>query len=95
MWRSTCATGNEIKAVQKTILGHSPHSSSCSDEWLRVETIAGIAVTSEAEDASVENVFCPGREIGWRAAERGPQIIRITFRGPTNIRRIQLVFSEP
>jgi hypothetical protein len=51
-------------------------------------------VTSEADDAHVENVLCPDREIGWRAGGPGPQIIRITFSGPTKIRHIQLVFRE-
>lgn len=51
-------------------------------------------MTSEADDAPVENVLYPDRETGWRAGEPGPQIIRITFGGPTNIRHIQLAFRE-
>ena len=51
-------------------------------------------MTSEADDAPIENVFYPDRETGWRAGVPGPQIIQITFNGPKNIRRIQLVFRE-
>ena len=51
-------------------------------------------MTSEADDAPVENVLYPDRETGWRAGQAGPQIIQITFSGPTCIRRIQLVFRE-
>jgi hypothetical protein len=81
--------------VRKTILGHEHHSATFSrNEWFGVEAIAGIGVTSEAQDAPVENVLFPDRGVGWRAGEPGPQIIRITFSGPTNIRRIQLVFRE-
>jgi hypothetical protein len=81
--------------VRKTILGHEDHAAtSSSNEWFGVEAIAGIGVTSEADDAPVENVLYPDRETGWRAAEPGPQIIQITFGGPTNIRRIQLAFRE-
>ena len=43
------------KRVRKTILGHEddfPISS--SNEWFGVEAIAGIAVTSEADDAPIE-----------------------------------------
>jgi hypothetical protein len=81
--------------VRKTILGHEDHSAtSSSNEWFGVEAIAGIGVTSEADDAPVENVLYPDRDTGWRAGEPGPQIIKITFGGPTNIRRIQLVFRE-
>lgn len=81
--------------MRKTILGPEDHSVAfSSNEWLGVEVIAGIGVTSETDDAPVENVLYPDRDTGWRAAEPGPQIIRITFSGRTNIRRIQLVFRE-
>src|SRR3954454_11028966 len=77
----------EKTTVRKTILGHDSQSAtSSSNEWFDVEAIAGIGVTSEADDAPVENVLYPDREVGWRAGEPGPQIIRITFGGPTNIR---------
>ena len=81
--------------MRKTILGHEDHSATfSSNEWFGVKAIARIGVTSEAQDAAVENVLFPDRETGWRAGEPGPQIIGITFSGPTNIRRIQLVFRE-
>lgn len=81
--------------MRKTILGHEDHSAIVSsNEWLGVEVIAGIGVTSEADDAPVENVLYFDRDTGWRAGKPGPQIIRITFSAPTNIRRIQLVFRE-
>ncbi|HZQ50767.1 MAG TPA: hypothetical protein VFB14_01145 [Bryobacteraceae bacterium] len=81
--------------MRKTILGHEHDAATFSgNEWLGVEAIAGIDVTSEADGAPVENVLYPDRDTGWRAGEPGPQIIRITFGGPTSIRRIQLVFRE-
>jgi len=81
--------------MRKTILGHADHAAKfSSNEWFGVEAIAAIGVTSEADDAPVENVLYPDRDTGWRAAEAGPQIVRITFAGPTNIRHIQLVFRE-
>ena len=37
--------------MRKTILGHEHHSAtSSSNEWFGVEAIAGISVTSEADD---------------------------------------------
>jgi len=81
--------------MRKTILGHENHpATSSSNDWFGVEAIAGIAVTSEADDAPVENVLYPDRDTGWRAGRPGPQIIRITFSQPRNIRRIQLDFRE-
>ena len=81
--------------MQKTILRRNDQpATSSGSKWLGVESIAGIGVTSEAEDAPVENVLYPDRQTGWRAGEPGPQILRITFAGPTNIRHIQLAFRE-
>jgi hypothetical protein len=68
------AIGSEVTTMRKTILGHqSQPATSSSKEWLGVEAIAGIGVTSEAEDAPVENVLYPDREVGWRAGEPGPR----------------------
>ncbi|MBV8831952.1 MAG: hypothetical protein JO108_22310 [Acidobacteriaceae bacterium] len=90
VWNSQAGSSNA-----ETILGHEYRSaSSPSNEWFGVEAIAGIAVTSEADGAPVENVLCPDRETGWRASEPGLQIIRITFAAPPNIRHIQLAFRE-
>lgn len=71
-----------------------PVATPSGTEWLGIEAIAGIGVTSEDADAPVENVLDPSHEGGWRAGEPGPQTIQLTFSGPTNIRRIQLVFRE-
>jgi len=73
--------------------GRSPATSS-SNRWFGIEAIAGVGVTSEVDGAPVENGLYPNRETGWRAGKPCPQIIRITFSGPTNIRRIQFVFRE-
>ena len=81
--------------MRKTILGREGNAAASSqDHWFGVEAIAGIGVTSEADGAPVENVLYPDRETGWQAGMPGPQIIQITFAGPTNIRHIQLVFRE-
>ncbi len=70
--------------MHKMVLGHEDQSATfSSNEWFGIEAIAGIGVTSEADDAPVENVLYPDRETGWRAGEPGPQILRITFAGPT------------
>jgi hypothetical protein len=81
--------------MQKATLGQDNHSAtSTSEEWFGVEAIARIGVTSEADEAPIENVLYPDCQAGWRAGEPGPQIIRVTFSRPTNIRRVQVVFKE-
>ena len=85
----------EGRTVRRTNLGREDHSAAPSvNEWLGVEAIAGISLTSEADDAPVENVLYPDREIGWRAGEASPQIIQLTFSGPACIRRIRLAFRN-
>ena len=63
-------------------------------EWLKIGDDASIEVTSENPDFPIEAVFLSASGSGWRAAERGPQIIRIGFDEPRSIHRIQLQFTE-
>lgn len=63
-------------------------------EWLDLEHLARVEVTSENADFPVESVFAPGPGPGWRAAGSGRQTIRLIFGEPHSIRRIRLEFSE-
>jgi hypothetical protein len=68
--------------MRKTILGHKDHSATfSSNEWFGVEAIAGIAVTSEADDAPVENVLYPDRDTGARAEEPGHRSSELRLAG--------------
>ncbi len=63
-------------------------------EWLNLEDLARVEVTSEDADFPVESAFEGGTGSGWRAAGAGRQIIRLIFNEPTPIHRIHLEFSE-
>jgi hypothetical protein len=63
-------------------------------EWLELEQVAKVEVTSEDPNFPIESAFASGRGPGWRAAEKGKQIIRIIFDKPRPLRRIRLEFSE-
>ena len=63
-------------------------------EWLDLEEIAKVEVTSEDPRFPIESALVSGRGPGWRAAQTGTQIIRIMFDKPTRLRRIRLEFSE-
>ncbi len=63
-------------------------------EWLDLEQLARVEVTSEDADFPVEAVFAFGTGSGWRAAGGGRQTIRLIFREPQPIHRIHLEFSE-
>jgi len=63
-------------------------------EWLDLEDVALVEVTSENPNFPIESALAEGEGPGWRAAEKGKQIIRIVFDTPRTLRRIKLEFSE-
>ena len=62
--------------------------------WLDVERAAIVEITSEEKDYPIESAFVSGEAQGWRAAESGPQTIRLVFDQPQRLKRISLVFEE-
>ena len=62
-------------------------------DWLPVEDLAAIEITSEDPAAPIEAAL-RGKPPGWRAAEPGPQTIRLIFDRPQTLRRIRLVCLE-
>jgi len=64
------------------------------EEWLDLEEVARVEVTSEDPNFPIEAALAGGQAPGWRAAEKGRQIIRIVFDNPRTLRRIRLEFSE-
>src|SRR5438874_5730217 len=62
--------------------------------WLEIERVAIVEITSEEKDYPVEAAFVSGETPGWRAAEPGPQTIRLVFDQPQTLKRISLVFEE-
>ena len=65
------------------------------EAWLDLEEIARVEVTSEDPKFPIEAALAAGEGPGWRAAEKGEQIIRIVLDNPRTLRRINLKFSEP
>jgi hypothetical protein len=65
-----------------------------SEGWLDVERAATVEITSEEKDFPVESAFASGEAQGWRAAEEGPQTIRLVFDRPHSSKHISLVFEE-
>jgi len=63
-------------------------------DWLDLYALAEVELTSEDASFPIESALKPGEERGWRAAEFGPQTIRLLFGKPLRIRRISLVFLE-
>ncbi len=63
-------------------------------DWLNVEGIAEVEVTSEDAAHPIESALLLGDGSGWRAAEPGEQTIRLLFDPPQRLRRIRLKFME-
>ena len=64
-------------------------------EWLDLERIAEVEITSEDPSFPIESALALEAEgQGWRAAEPGEQLVRIVFDAPTAVHRISLQFVE-
>ena len=64
------------------------------EEWQDLEKSASVEVTSEDPNFPIENALAGRQSPGWRAAERGKQVIRLILDKPRPLRRIRLEFSE-
>ncbi|MCC9166449.1 hypothetical protein [Pontibacter harenae] len=60
--------------------------------WLDLEQLVQVEVTSEEEAHPIEVAFTDGSEDGWKAAQPGEQTIRLIFDAPQRISRIKLLF---
>jgi hypothetical protein len=65
-----------------------------AERWLDVERAAVVEITSEEKGYPVESAFVSREMRGWRAAEPGPQTIRLIFDQPQKLKLISLVFEE-
>ena len=63
-------------------------------EWLNMEGLAEVEITSEDATHPIESALLPGRSSGWLAAAPGKQTIRILFDYPQRLQRIWLYFVE-
>ncbi|MBF0102997.1 MAG: carbohydrate-binding protein [Desulfobacterales bacterium] len=82
--------------MRKRIISTSHHETPFPDqeEWLNVEKLAEVEITSEDADYPIESALLHKRTSGWRASGNGKQIIRLIFSYPQRLRRIWLKFVE-
>ena len=81
--------------MRKNLITPTRQSDRASDrEWLVLDEVASVEVTSEAEGYPVEGALSGHGERGWRAGAPDTQIIRLLFDTPQTIRFIRLVFRE-
>jgi hypothetical protein len=82
--------------MRKRIVG--PHRAQQGDQadkdWLDLEQIATVEVTSEDHSFPIECAFGSDDGPGWRASQGGEQQIRIIFDKPVSVHRMELRFHE-
>lgn len=64
------------------------------EDWLNLEELARVELTSEDASHPIESALKPGTGSGWRASEPGRQTVRLLFEEPLRVRRIHMVFQE-
>ena len=81
--------------MRKHIIGHGSRDVKAEEyDWLDLERLAQVEITSEEVDHPIESAFNPGAGPGWRAAQPREQTIRLLFDEPLGLKRIHLVFQE-
>ncbi|HBP89445.1 MAG TPA: hypothetical protein PKK23_09550 [Nitrospirales bacterium] len=80
--------------MRKKIIGHVQEGTEPTGDWLNVDELAEVEITSEDAAHPIESALLPGRTTGWRAAGPGKQTIRLLFASPQRLRRIWLNFVE-
>jgi len=89
-----CVRDNE--GMRKHIVDPAPlcPDSTNPQEWLHLQELAEVEVTSEDSAHPTESAFSFGQPVGWHAASPGKQSIRLIFDQPRAIKRIYLRFNE-
>lgn len=64
------------------------------NSWFDLDTIATVEISSEDPRFPIEHALSNAPSEGWKAAAKGPQLIRLNFDKPTALHRIRLHFSD-
>ncbi len=65
-----------------------------AQNWLNVENIARVEISSEDAAFPVESALLLDATVGWRAASPGKQTLRLIFDNPQSLKLIRLGFLE-
>jgi hypothetical protein len=81
--------------MRKRIIPAKPERGALPEgDWLDLEHLAEVEITSEDPQHPIEDALLPGRASGWRAGQSGEQTIRLTFQEPQRLQKIWLHFEE-
>ncbi len=80
---------------KRVVTGSGRETVAPEENWLNLEQLATVEVTSEDPAHPVELAFSRTDESGWRAAQPGEQTLRLIFDHPRDLSRIQVSVREP
>jgi hypothetical protein len=80
--------------MHKRKIGVEPQPAAAAPDWLPVDAIDEVEISSEDEANPIEAALAPGAAAGWKAATPGVQIVRLGFDPPRPIRKVRLVIEE-
>src|SRR5262249_53811000 len=81
--------------MRKRLISPAPKDISPPDqEWLNIEQLATVEITSEDATHPIESALLPGKDSGWSAAEPEEQTIRLVFDQTQRIKLLRLLFEE-
>jgi len=69
-------------------------AASPDQDWLNLEQLAQVEVTSEDPAHPLESALVPGAEGAWRAAQPGKQTLSLIFDQAQRLKHIRLVFED-
>ena len=71
-----------------------PRQERTAEAWMRLEESAEVEVSSEDPEWPIEGALLEDATRGWRAAQAGPQTLRICFDSAQTLSAIHLEFEE-
>ena len=80
---------------KRIIAPREQETASTEGDWLDLEGLAEVEVTSEDDAHPIEAALVTGHGSGWRASAPGRQTIRLLFTRPQRLKRIRVSYVEP
>jgi hypothetical protein len=80
---------------KRIVASREPNAAFAEVDWMDLESVAEVEVTSEDVAHPIEAALLPGHGSGWRAAAPGKQTVRLLFSRPQRVKRIRLAYVEP
>ncbi|MDD5460527.1 MAG: carbohydrate-binding protein [Methylococcales bacterium] len=80
--------------MRKTTIGPAQNALSSDANFLDLEQLAQVEISSECQKRPIESALVADSESGWQATGPGEQTIRLIFDQPQTVKHIYLRFDE-